>query len=287
MTLPSTTVRDAITEASAHIPRRDAETLLLHLLHRDRAWLFAHPDEVLDETTLHKLRALTQRRAAHEPLQYLTGTQEFYGLALRVTRDTLIPRPETELLVEAVLSFAATLPPNLRIVDVGTGTGAIALALAAHLPQASVTACDISPAVLEVARSNAAQHGLTPRVAFLESDLLAALPTGPPFDIVVSNPPYVPLSDAPTLAPEVRDHEPHIALFVGPNDGPNGAPDGLDLYRRLIPQAHNALRPGGLLALEFGFGQRDALQALLTGWPNIRFLDDYAAIPRVALAQRP
>jgi release factor glutamine methyltransferase len=283
MTSPSTTVRDAIAEASTHIARRDAETLLLHLLQSDRAWLFVHSDEPLDENTHTQLLALTQRRAAHEPLQHLTGTQEFYGLALRVTRDTLIPRPETELLVEAVLEFARTQPAKLRILDVGTGTGAIALALAKHLPHAEITASDISPAALEVARANAAQHNLTPRITFVEADLLEAITADQPFDIVVSNPPYVPLADAPTLEPEVRDYEPPTALFAGPN----GNPDGLDIYRRLIPQAHTALRTNGLLALEFGFGQRDALQALLTGWHDIRFLDDYAAIPRIALALRP
>jgi release factor glutamine methyltransferase len=273
------TLRDAIAEASSHIARRDAETLLLHLLARDRAWLFAHSDEALDVATRTQLRSLTQRRAAHEPLQHLTGTQEFYGLALRVTRDTLIPRPETELLVEAVLDFARTRPHPLRILDVGTGTGAIALALAAHLPHADITACDISPAALQVAKQNAAQHNLTQRITFVESDLLAQISADPLFDILVSNPPYVPLADAPTLAPEVRDHEPPTALFAGP--------DGLDLYRRLVPAAHGSLKPNGLLALEFGFGQRDALHELLAGWRDVRFLDDYAAIPRVALALRP
>jgi release factor glutamine methyltransferase len=273
------TLRDAIAEASSHIVRRDAETLLLHLLARDRAWLFAHSEEQFNEATLHQFRALTQRRAAHEPLQHLTGTQEFYGLTLRVTRDTLIPRPETELLVEAVLEFARTQPAQLRILDVGTGTGAIALALATHLPRAEITACDISSAALEVARSNASHHNLTHRITFIESDLLNAIPTAQSFDILASNPPYVPLDDVPTLAPEVRDHEPHTALFAGHG--------GLGLYRRLIPLAHDALKPNGLLALEFGFGQSDALRKLLTGWRDIRFLDDYAAIPRVALALRP
>jgi release factor glutamine methyltransferase len=273
------TVRDAIAEASSHITRRDAETLLLHLLDRDRAWLFAHSDEALDTATLHELRSLIQRRAAHEPLQHLTGTQEFYGLALHVTRDTLIPRPETELLVEAVLDFARTQTVPLRILDAGTGSGAIALALAKHLPGAEITACDISPAALDVARSNAVQHSLGHRITFVESDLLAAVPAERPFDILVSNPPYVPLDDASTLAAEVRDHEPHTALFAGP--------DGLDLYRRLVPAAHTALRAGGLLALEFGFGQREALRALLAGWHDVRFLDDYAGIPRIALAARP
>jgi release factor glutamine methyltransferase len=284
------TLREAIAQASTRIPRRDAETLVLHLLACDRAWLMAHTDEPLAPHTHTQLQALTQRRAAHEPLQYLTGIQEFYGLPLHVTPDTLIPRPETELLVEAILHYAATQPPQLRILDVGTGTGAIALALASNLPTAQITACDISPAALDIARKNAAKLHLTERITFVESNLLSGFGTSQPyslfpipyslsFDILVSNPPYIPTTDAPTLQPEVRDHEPHTALFAGP--------DGLDIYRRLIPEAHAALRPGGLLAMEFGFGQREALRALLASWHNVRFLDDYAGIPRIVLAERP
>jgi release factor glutamine methyltransferase len=274
------TLREAIAEASTLIPRRDAETLSMHLLACNRAWLMAHTDEPLEESTHTQLKILTTRRAAHEPLQYLTGTQEFYGLPLHVTPDTLIPRPETELLVEAVLNYAATQPPQLRILDVGTGTGAIALALAKHLPNANITACDISPAAIDVAKANAASLNLTNRVIFVISDLLNEFAIEEkPFDIIVSNPPYIPTADALTLQPEVHDHEPHTALFAGT--------DGLAIYRRLIPEAHTALRPQGLLAMEFGFGQREALRALLTGWHNIRFLDDYAGIPRIVLAERP
>jgi release factor glutamine methyltransferase len=289
------TLRDALTEASTHIARRDAETLLAHLLSRDRAWLFAHPEAELSAAHLEALRALTARRAAHEPLQHLTGFQDFYGLPLRVTRDTLIPRPETELLVEAVLDWVASHPRMNapRILDVGTGSGAIALALATHLPTADITACDLSPAALDVARDNAERLGLSHRVHFLLSDLLTSpqLNTNAHFDAIVSNPPYVPTTDAATMQPEVVDHEPHTALFAGPT--------GLDIYRRLIPQAHAALRPNGLLALEFGFGQSEALRALLEtpgsgaespgsgDWRDLRFLDDYAGIPRIALATRP
>jgi release factor glutamine methyltransferase len=307
-------LRDALLEASNSIPRREAETLLAHLLRRDRAWLLAHTDDDLSADDLDTLRALTTRRAANEPLQHLTGTQEFFGLAFRVTPDVLIPRPETEHLVEAVLDFARAQPhPSLRIADVGTGSGAIAISLAAVLENASVTAIDISPAALAVARENAARLGVALRIHFLEGDLLTPLqnavilsnasrsgaqstdpgnvrlPTAAEpfstanypgtFDVIASNPPYVALEDAPTLAPEVRDHEPALALYAGPN--------GLDIYRRLIPQAFDLLRPGGLLALEIGFGQREPLSDLLINWNSVRFIDDYASIPRVALALRP
>jgi release factor glutamine methyltransferase len=277
------TLRTAIAEASTHIARREAETLLAHLLGRDRAWVFAHPESSLDTAQAEAFRGLTARRAAHEPLQYLTGQQEFYGLALGVTPDTLIPRPETELLVEAVLAWAAQQASPLRLLDVGTGTGAIALALATHLPSAEIVACDLSAAALAVARDNAERLDLAGRVRFTQSDLLDAftpeLDAGGLFDAIVSNPPYVPSADAATMQPEVVAHEPHLALFAGE--------DGLQVYRRLIPQAHAALRPGGLLALEFGFGQRDSLRHLLEGWNDIRFLNDYANIPRIALSTRP
>jgi release factor glutamine methyltransferase len=283
------TLREALTEASAHITLRDAETLIAHLLSRDRAWLFAHPEAELSAAHLEALRALTARRATHEPLQYLTGIQDFHGLPLRVTRDTLIPRPETELLVEAVLHWISQQPATdqPRILDVGTGTGAIAIALAAHLSSASITATDLSPAALAVARDNAKRLHLSDRIHFLLSDLLneleSKLQAGARFDAIVSNPPYVPTTDTTTMQAEVVDHEPHIALFAGT--------DGLDIYRRLIPQAYAALRLNGLLALEFGFGQREALRALFENpangaWQDLRFRNDYAGIPRIALATR-
>jgi release factor glutamine methyltransferase len=276
------TLHTALAEASTQIARRDAETLLAHLLERDRAWVFAHPEAELDAQQKEAFRDLTSRRAAHEPLQYLTGEQEFYGLPLRVTSDTLIPRPETELLVEAVLAWAALQARPLRILDVGTGTGAIALALATHLPQAEIVACDLSAAALAVARDNGERLDLAARVSFVQSDLLDALTpeldAGGLFDAVVSNPPYVPSTDAASMQTEVVDHEPHLALFAGE--------DGLEIYHRLIPEAQAALRPGGLLAMEFGFGQREALEALLKGWQDVRFVEDYAAIPRIALATR-
>ena len=271
------TIKEALLSHPTIAPR-DAELLLAHLLHRDRTWLLAHPEALLTDEQLVQLNSLAARRAAHEPLQYILGEQEFYGLTLRVTPATLIPRPETELLVEAVLAWltAHTHIKTPGILDVGTGTGAIAIALAHHHNTASLTAVDLSPDALAIARDNAAHHNT--RITFVESDLLSSL-SNQTFDVIVSNPPYVPTTDAPTLQPEVLNHEPHTALFAGA--------DGLDIYRRLIPHAHAALHPGGLLALEFGFGQRNALTTLLHDWQNVRFLDDYAGIPRIALAERP
>jgi release factor glutamine methyltransferase len=212
-------------------------------------------------------------------VQYITGQQEFYGLTLKVTPAVLIPRPETEHLVEAVLKL---LPPNtpLTIADIGTGSGAIAIALAAHLPQAAITALDISPEALEIATTNARAHNLTNRIRFLQSDLLSALDhEAETFDAIVSNPPYVAETDRSSLHPQVRDHEPATALF--------GGKTGLDIYRRLVPQAYIALKPNGLFAVEIGQDQQEAVAALLKTWHNLFFIKDLQQIPRVALAQKP
>jgi release factor glutamine methyltransferase len=259
---------------------RDAEFLLLHTLNLPRTALILDPNRPLTESEQATYDRAIERRATGEPIQYITGEQEFYGLALRVTPAVLIPRPETELLVEAVLEHLPSEQP-LRIADIGTGSGAISIALAVHRPAAQITTLDISPAALAVARENAATHAVADRIRFLESDLLSAVADSdePPFDAIVSNPPYVPETDRATLHAQVRDHEPATALFAGP--------DGLDIYTRLIPQAHAALPPGGLLALEFGHSQRDALAALLQNWKDVVFLDDLQEIPRVVLAHRP
>jgi len=271
-------LRDALLEASTSIERRDAEVLLAHLLERDRAGLLAHPENELTTAQLAEFCAQVNRRAAREPLQYIMGVQEFFGLSLNVTPATLIPRPETEHLVETVLAWAATQhSAHLRVLDVGTGSGAIALALAKNLPNAEISASDVSTAALAVARSNATRLGAT--VRFVESDLLAAFVEHPLFDAIAANPPYVPDSDSAMLQAEVRDFEPRVALF--------GGGDGLDVYRRLIPQAHAALRPGGLLAMELGFGQSETLLELLSGWSGVRFVEDYAGIPRIVLGERP
>ena len=272
------THREAILEASQRIDPRDANVLLAHLAGHDHAWLLAHGDDGLAPQTLETFRALVTRRASKEPLQYLTRTQEFYGLNFRVTPAVLIPRPETEHLVEAVLLWAAQQEEDvLRIADVGTGSGAIAIALATHLASAEILAIDTSEAALAVAHANAHTHQCLDRVIFEHGDLLTAV-AAHSLNAVVSNPPYISATDAPTMQTEVVAHEPHSALFAGV--------DGLDIYRRLIPQARQTLKPGGLLAMEFGFGQQEALATLLSDWQNVHFLNDYAGIPRVALATR-
>ena len=275
------TVHNLLLEASTLIARRDAELLLAHTLCQPRIWLLAHPEAELTEAEVASFLTLTARRAGGEPAQYLTGTQEFFGLELRVTPAVLIPRPETEHLVEAALAWSKTQIKPLRFLDIGTGSGAIAIAIAANEPAAEIIATDISAAALAIARDNALRLGVSDRIRFVQSDLLSALDSAAdiPFDAIVSNPPYIPSTDAATMQREVVAHEPHSALFAGP--------DGLNIYRRLIPAAYTTLRPGGLLALEIGFGQRDALTELLIDWDNVRFIDDYAAIPRVALAEHP
>lgn len=256
--------------------RRDAEALLIHVLRRNRASMLAHRDEELQPDYIDRFNALLARRSAGEPMQYIFGEAEFYGLAFRVTPDVLIPRPETEHLVEKVIELTAPLPQP-RIVDVGTGSGAIAIALAHCLPVAQITAIDISAAALAIAEENAERNKVG--IRFLCSDLLDAV-VGESFDMVVANPPYIAASERNSLTIEVRDHEPALALFAGE--------DGLSIYRRLVPAACAALAPGGYVALEIGYGQADAIQAFLDGshFKNIEFTADLQGIPRVASARR-
>jgi release factor glutamine methyltransferase len=223
--------------------RRDAEVLLMHNIGQSRAWLIAHADELLPEAAAASYRQLVERRFRGEPIQYITGETEFYGLPFHVTPAVLIPRPETEHLVEKAIELAARFK-RPRIVDIGTGSGAIAVALAGKLPYAAITAIDLSADALAIAQENAERNGV--RLRFLKGDLLSPA-SGEPFDIIVSNPPYVPAVDRDSLAVEVREHEPALALFAGD--------DGLEIYRRLIPAAFSALVSGGFLALEIGYGQ--------------------------------
>ena len=266
--------------------RLDAEALLLHILRRkdptrNKAWLMTHWSSQAIPEVKAEMEALVERRKTGEPLQYITGQSEFFGLPFSVGPGVLIPRPETEHLVEEVLRLARLIPEtNPHIADIGTGSGIIAVALASSLPKAQITAIDCSPQALTIARENAARNEVSNRITFLEGDLLTPL-AGQRFEIIASNPPYIPTADHESLAIEVRDHEPHSALFAGE--------DGLDLYRRLIPEALSLLVPNGWLVLEIGFGQQPDIHSLLAsaGYDQIHFVPDYQNIPRVACAQRP
>ena len=266
-----------------------AELLLLHVLGRDRTWLYAHPEEQLSTTDAERFFALIARRAAGEPTQHLTGKQEFWGLEFEVTPDVLIPRPETEHLIEvaldrlAVREIRAGRKPTFggsgsQIADVGTGSGCIAIALAKELPGATIHATDISSAALAVAKRNATRHSVANQINFIECNLLHL--TAPQLDLIVSNPPYVGRCEAETLAREVRDHEPEIALY--------GGEEGYELYADLITESAAHLQSGGILVLELGHNSLPAVQPLLEAptWTNVAVTNDLAGIPRVIAAER-
>jgi release factor glutamine methyltransferase len=253
--------------------RMDAETLLLHLIGKNRAWLLTHLDEDFGGCKSIGYVQLIGRRLAGEPIQYITGECEFYGMSFCVNRHVLIPRPETEHVVEKI-SDLVPLFAKPRIVDVGTGSGAIAISVAHEWPRAKVTAIDLSTEALDVATANAKRLGFAQRVRFLQGDLLAPV-SGEKFEIVVSNPPYVAETDRDKLAVEVREYEPSQALFAGS--------EGLALYRRLIPQARDVLAAGGYLVLEIGLGQSQAVVALMqeAGFVQIEAIPDLQGIDRV------
>ena len=259
--------------------RLDSELLLMHVLERNRAWLMAHGGDDVSEDTCARLQELFERRYRGEPIQYVTGECEFYGLPFKVTEDVLIPRPETEHLVESALALLP-LSRALRVIDVGTGSGAIAIAIAHERPLIRVAAIDSSPAALAVARANAARHGLAGRIEFIEADLLSAVGTSS-CEMIVSNPPYVATSERASLSVEVREHEPAAALFSGAT--------GYEVYEQLLPQAMRTLKPQGWLLLEIGYGQQAKLRDMLAehGYTAIRFVEDLQGIPRVAIGQKP
>lgn len=266
--------------AQAPSPRLNAELLLMFTLSCDRAYLFAHPERELtaDEQTRYE-SALTER-ARGVPAQYVTGHQEFWGMDLIVSPAVLIPRPETEHVIEAVIEgmkpeARSRTPEALRIADVGTGSGAIALALAKEFPHAEIHATDISAPALEIARANAARHQLADRIQFHQTDLLAGL--DPPFDFIVSNPPYVGESEEDHVQLEVRKFEPRNAVFAGAT--------GVEVIERLIPQAQAALKPGGWLVIEISGTIADRVRSLLKGWSQVVIKPDLQSIPRVALAR--
>ena len=267
--------RLAISPQSA-TARRDAELLLLHACNISRAQLLTHPETPLTPAQLEHYFLAVERRAQSEPMQYITGVQEFFGLSFRVTPAVLIPRPETEHLVEAALAIASQSTKPLRILEIGTGSGAIAVALSHALPQASIVATDLSPEALTVAQENAEQNGVASRITFTQCDLL---PTdGVLYDMICSNPPYISTNEV--LEPQVAAYEPHTALFAGPT--------GLEIYQRLIPLAAASLYPGGNLLLEIGYGQSSSIESLLAAsdWLGTHFVADLQGIPRVAVAQK-
>ncbi|HEV7969185.1 MAG TPA: peptide chain release factor N(5)-glutamine methyltransferase [Candidatus Acidoferrales bacterium] len=304
-------LRSALRDGIAQLERQTvpsaaltAELLLMHALERDRAWLYAHPDGKLDARTREQYLSLIARRASGVPTQHLIGHQEFWGLDFAVTPDVLIPRPETEHVIETALERLGIASDKgaphrgrqFRIADVGTGSGCIAIALAQELPAALVVATDISAAALEVARRNAARHGVISRIDFVESNLLDTLQhqsrvtghTSHAFrasrsqhlDLIVSNPPYIGRQEAATLPREVREREPAIALF--------GGETGVEIYAPLIVQAATLLKPGGILVLELGHHSADHVSRLLGApeWNRVAITNDLAGIPRVASALR-
>ena len=274
---------DYLKRHGSESPRLDAEVLLAEVLGCQRIELYTAFDTVPGEEPRAAFREMVRRRAEGAPVAYLVGHREFYSLNFRVTPDVLIPRPETEFLVVALLDLARRRPPQrpLAICDVGTGSGIIAVCAAKHLPNAQVTALDISAAALEVARSNAAAHRVQGRIEFIESDLLSAVPPDRQFDFIVSNPPYVTEAELAALASTVKDHEPRQALVAGPR--------GAELIEALLPQAAERLHPGGHLLIEISPMLHEAVQKVLAA--DARFepgptIKDLSRHPRVVQARK-
>ena len=285
----SVLLKDALTSGTARLtasqvgsPRMNAELLLMFTLGCDRAYLFAHPERELTAEEQSRYEGAIEQRARGIPAQYITGHQEFWGMDFIVTPAVLIPRPETEHVIETVLklnhggraSSSGYLP---HIVDVGTGSGCIALALAKELSDAEVHATDISPAALEIARTNAARHQLEKRIHFHQTDLLRGFDRDA-FDFVASNPPYVGESEEDQVQLEVRKFEPRNAVFAGTT--------GVEVIERLIPQAHAVLKPGGWLVIEISGTIADRVRLLLDGWNQVQITNDLQGIPRVISAQK-
>jgi len=269
---------DRLEAADVGSPRMNAEVLLMFVLGVNRAYLYAHPERDLTAEDEARYDEVLARRATGMPSQYITGHQEFWGLDFVVSPAVLIPRPETEHLVETVLELARGIV-RPKLVDVGTGSGCVALALAHELKSAEVYAVDVSADALEIARANAARLQLDGRVRFMQSNVLEALADVCDFDFVVSNPPYVGFGEADKVQKSVRDFEPRVAVFAGEQ--------GLDVIGLLIEQAHRALKPGGWLAMEIGYSMRDAVVNLLspTMWEDVRVVPDLQGIPRVVAAR--
>jgi len=263
--------------AGVGLPRLDAQVLLLHAMGVDRSWALSRPSAPVPDDARARFERLVRRRAKKEPVAYLTGVKEFYSLEFKTDPRALVPRPETEGVVdEALASFGDT---PIRAVDIGCGCGAIAVTLALRRPRWRLTAVDTSPGALALSRENASRHGVAGRIRFVESDLFDAL-GGERFDLIVSNPPYV-AEGSPHLAPEVAAHEPAGALFAGPG--------GLDVIKRLVDSSPARLNRGGRLIIEFGAGQAAGVAALVTrrkGLALERIMPDLQGIERIAVAMR-
>ena len=262
-------------------PRLQAELLLAHVLQLPRLQLYLNHGRTLIEPEITSLRALVQRRAKREPLQHLVGSTSFFGLEISVGPEALIPRPETETLVELTLAaLGKVTSPQPQVLDFGTGTGCIATAIAVKCPSSRLHALDISEPALALARRNAARHALSERITFLFVDGFSALRPELRFDLIVTNPPYIPAAEIATLQPEVRDFDPRLAL--------DGGTDGLDFYRRLAAESPAWLRAGGGLFAEFGDGQGEAIQELFRahGWLRVALHADLTKRLRVMEAWR-
>jgi len=266
-------------------PRLQTELLLAHLLNQARMRLYLEFERVLTPAEVDGLRELIKRRGQREPLQHIVGATSFCGFEIAVSRDVLIPRPETEVLAERGWTFVNQLstlnPQPSTVLDFGTGSGCLAIALASKCPAVEVYAIDISPEALALARQNAARHGVAERIRFLQGDGFAAAPEGAQFDLIISNPPYIPSGEIALLQAEVRDYDPHRAL--------DGGVDGLDYGRRLAVECASFLKPHGRVMLEFGDGQAEALRAILQEqmWVVEAIEPDYTHRPRILVARRP
>jgi release factor glutamine methyltransferase len=260
-------------------PQLDAEVLLSYVLNKDRSQLYIYPDYVLSEDENSHYRVLIDKRLEHTPISYLTGHKEFMSLDFKVNRNVLIPRPETELLVETVCKFRSTPNPSqeeITVLDLGTGSGAIAVSLAKYNTNYSILATDVSMSALFVARENAIHNDVINRVLFIQTDLFDGISPNNKFDWVVSNPPYIPTGDLPSLPEEIRKYEPILAL--------DGGTDGLDVIKRIIENASMFLKPSGHLAIEFGYGQSDGVQRIadeIGKYSDYDVIKDYSGILRV------
>jgi release factor glutamine methyltransferase len=272
-----TSAIDRLTKEKVPSPRLNAELLLMFTQSCDRAYLYAHPERVLTSEETQKFDAVLAQRTRGMPAQYITGHQEFWGLDFIVTPSVLIPRPETEHVIETVLECVGDRSSVIRIADVGTGSGCIAVALTKELRQAELHAIDISPAAIEVARTNASRHPFASRIQFHQGDLLAGFADNF-FDFVVSNPPYVGDSEEDHVQLEVRKFEPRNAVFAGPT--------GTEIIERLVPQAHAALKSGGWLVIEISGTIVEDVKRLLAGWNKAEIKPDLQSIPRVVLARK-